>query len=350
MPDIRTRQYKDLTQSELREILVENANRKDEASRRWVNQFKFADDAFRGNYVSALRDGLDFLNKCRSLDEDAYTKVHKGGAFYWLGIASFNLFEYEIATFFFDAAVSEDMKWRDDPLVNPSSAMLFMQLDGEHPDQAAKKLTELAQKGIERWIENYNSLPDISSFPVTIQTLREKLFIPSIDPKHTEWRSIATTFISFCLEWDYRNMLLDIRTTPGTFEPFYVHLFKGCLLFESLLKENPTKKPPPEQNTLHRVLEYLHKELGVKPNFDFNNKKLADILIELEKPGDSIEQSILLSGMVRNTIGHSIGWDIGLTKIQYQRLFMMIASSCIHAVAKLYGVTEEDVKVVEGKS
>ena len=337
MPNERTHQFLDLTADELKAGLIENAYRKDDESRRWFSRFKFAYDAVNGNPHSALRQGIDLLNKCRTLDEDAYKEIHKGGAFYWLGIASFLVNEYEMAVFFFDAAVSEDIRWGDKPnSPNPSPAMLFMQLAGEHPRQNGKKLTELAEAGIKRWTENYNSLSGVSSIPMSTQILRERLLIPSLEPNHSTWRSIATTFISFSLEWDYRNLLLDIRIEPGTFEPFYIHLFKGCLLFESLLKENPTKKPPPEQNSLHKVLEYLHKELGVKPNFDFNNKQWADVLNELENSRDSIEQSILLTGMVRNTIGHNIGWKDGVTKIQYQKLFMMVASSCLHVIACLY--------------
>jgi len=83
-------------------------------------------------------------------------------------------------------------------------------------------------------------------------------------------------------------------------------------------------------------LEYLHKELDIQPKFDFNNKKLSDILDELEKPNDSIERAVLLTGMTRNTIGHSIGWEDKLSKVQYQKLFMMIANSCIHVIACLY--------------
>lgn len=333
MSNERTHQFLDLTADELKAGLIENAYRKDDDSRRWFSRFKFAYDAVNGNPHIALGQGLDLLNRCRALDEDAYKEIHKGGAFYWLGIASFLLHDYEMATFFFDAAVSEDIRWGDG-IKTP--AMLFMQLDGENPEQAAKQLTSDAQNRINRWVTDYNSLSGASSTPMSIQILRERLFIPSLDPKHFKWRSIATTFISFSLEWDNRNTLLDIRMETGTYEPFYIHLFKGCLLFESLLKENPTKKPPKEQNALHKVLEYLHNELDIQPKFDFNNKNLSDILAELEKPNDSIERAILLAGMTRNTIGHNMGWEDGFTKIQYQKLFMMVANSCIHVIACLY--------------
>jgi hypothetical protein len=335
----RTNQFLNLTESELREALVENAYRKDDDSRRWFSRFGFAHDSVNGNPAEGLRQGLELLNKCKELDEDAYIEIYKGGAYYWLGIASFMVYEYELATFFFDAAVSEEIRWGDDPrTTDPPPAMLFMRMDGEHPKQAAGPLVKAAQKGIERWIAHYNALTDSPTNGMSMQSLRERLFIPSIIPDHEKWRSLTSTFITFCLEWDYRNMLFDLRLMPGTLEPFYIHLFKGCLLFESLLKVNPKKQPPPEQNTLGKVLVYLHKELEI--DHDIGNhmggKQLAEVLSELDNSQDSIELSVLFSGMVRNTLGHNLGWDVGLTKIQYQRLFQMIAASCIHVVAKLY--------------
>lgn len=341
MPSERSRQFLNLTTDELKSALIENAYRKNDESRRWFSRFKFASDSINGNPHIALGQGLDLLNTCKALNEDAYKEIHKGGAFYWLGIASFLVNEYEMATFFFDASVSEDLRWGDNPKINPTPAMLFMQLDGENPVQKAKKLTELAQEGIKRWVENYNNLSGVSSSPMSIQILRERLFIPSLDPERSKWRSIATTFISFCLEWDYRNALLDIRIEPGTFEPFYIHLFKGCLLFESLLKENPSPdpwKPAKEQNNnLGQVLQKYSTALGSKDNLGEKiSGNLPAILADLETANNSIFTAVKFTARLRNTVGHNLGWEDGLTKIQYQKLFMMVANSCIHVIACLY--------------
>lgn len=343
MPSERSRQFLNLTTDELKSALIENANRKDEDSRRWFSRFKFASDAVNGNPHLALAQGLDLLNTCRKLDESAYTEIHKGGAFYWLGIASFLVHEYEMAAFFFDSSVSEDLRWGDDPVLNPSPAMRFMRIDGDDPNQAAHSLVEVTKKGFERWIDVYNSRPG-NSTKITTQILRKRLFIPSINPEHKNWRSLTSAFISFCLEWDYRNLLFDVRINPGTFEPYYVHLFKGCLLFESLLKENPIKKPPQNLNTLGMVLPYLHKSLGISHDLKYNAKQFSEVLDELDKSDESIERSIQLTGMTRNTLGHNLGWESGLTKNQYQRLFQMVSSSCIHVVSKLY-----EVEVDEGQ-
>lgn len=329
----RAQKFFTLTDEQLKAGLVDNAYRKDNESRRWFSQFKFAHDAVNGNPHHAIEQGLGLLKRCKSLDEAAYKEIHKGGAFYWLGVASYLVNDFEMATFFMDAAVSEDLRWGGE---NKTPAMLFMQLDGENDEQAAKQLTKRAQDGIEGRIADYIKLSGASTNIYSVQTLRERLFIPSIDPTNSSWRSIATAFISFALEWEYRNLLLDVRTEQGTFEPFYIHLFKGCLLFESLLKENPTKKPSTNGNTLNTALNYLKMELGIQGINGNGNKTLNDVLGEVDKYNVSITHSILIAYMTRNTLGHNLGWGDGITKTQYQQLYKIIASSCLHVIACLY--------------
>lgn len=342
MSDQRTNQFLNLTEAELRKALNENAFRKDEDSRRWFSRFKFASDAINGNPAGALYQGLDLLNKCRALDENAYAEIHKGGAFYWLGIASFLVNEYEMATFFFDASVSEDIRWGDDPKsTKPTPAMLFMRMDGDQPNQAARELVGFAQARVESLISDYNAMSGNPTNNMTIQFLREHLLIPSVLKEHARWRSLTSTFISFFLEWDYRNMLFDIRVTPGTFEPFYIHLFKGCLLFESLLKENladPWNPPSPRENTLGKALEKYSTKLGSGINLGQNisGPDLPTILSDLKSADKSIWTAIRFTARLRNTLGHNLGWDIGLTKGEYFRLFQMLACSCIHVVVNLY--------------
>lgn len=350
MPNKRTNQFLNLSEVELREALIENAYRKDEESRRWFSRFKFANDSINGNPATALGAGLTLLIKCKELDEKAYKEIHKGGAFYWLGIASFLVHEYELATFFFDAAVSEDIRAGDDPINGPSPAMRFMRMDGEHPNQAARDLVRDAQSRIQSLIQDYNARSDNSTNNVTIQILRERLFIPSILEVHKNWRSLTSTFISFILEWDYRNVLFDIRITPGTYEPFYIHLFKGCLLFESLLKENPSDPwvpQSPRENTLGKALEKYSSVLVSNVNLGQNisGPDLPTILKDLQTADNSLLSAIKYTARLRNTLGHNLGWDNGLTKSEYFRLFQMVASSCIHVVMRLYSYTQKQSRL-----
>lgn len=254
-----------------------------------------------------------------------------------------------MATFFFDAAVSE-YRWGDGVR---TPAMLFMQLDETNREQAARQLTKDAKNRIDRSFYELQPPSGLSSPPMSMQILRERLFIPSLDLEHSNWRTIGTTFISFSLEWDYRNALLDIRMEPGTYEPFYIHLFKGCLLFESMLKENPSPdkwKPAKEQNNnLGQFLQNYSAALGSSENLGEKiSGNMKSILTDLETADNSIFTAIKLTARLRNTVGHNLGWEDGLTKIQYQKLFVMVASSCIHVVAKLYGLSEYEVRAVRG--
>ena len=137
------------------------------------------------------------------------------------------------------------------------------------------------------------------------------------------------------MEWDYRNILFDIRPVQGTAEPYFLHLFKGCVLFESILKGNP-KKPPPINYTLGRTLRFLHSELGIPNDINIGNTNFPDIIADLAGVNDSIQTAIQFTGKIRNTLGHNLGWVVNLDKMQYQRLFRMVSSSCFHAIAYLY--------------
>jgi hypothetical protein len=115
------------------------------------------------------------------------------------------------------------------------------------------------------------------------------------------------------------------------------------LLFESLLKENPSPdpwKPTKEQNNnLGQLLQKYSTALGSKENLGEKisvGGNLPAILTDLETANNSIFTAIKLTARLRNTVGHNLGWEDGLTKIQYQKLFMMVASSCLHVVACLY--------------
>ena len=60
------------------------------------------------------------LEKCFSIDEDAFRRIHKGSANDWIGIAAFMIEKYELATFFFYAVVAEDIRAGHDPINNPT--------------------------------------------------------------------------------------------------------------------------------------------------------------------------------------------------------------------------------------
>lgn len=327
--------YKKITDEELVSMFREAADNPEKATRFWQPLTNLPINWINsGNYSQARDTILLLLHKCKDLDSESFTKIHKGNPYYYLAIATYLMKDAQTATFLFDAAVSEDLRTGADAETNPRPSTRFLALDTENPEQAALQLTLDTRAKVERSITLYNSLPGrCSTIPdLTIPSLRKKFLYPALSSKYMGWRTLATTFISFFIEWDFRNEFFDIQPKLGTSEPFYLHLFKGCVLFESLLKESPLK---PRGGDLGKVLGELHDELGISPHLKISGT-LKQIFKALVTADSKIETAIVFTGRVRNTTGHKLSWDEPINQSQYQRFFEMIASSCLHAINCLY--------------
>lgn len=337
MPD-QNPPFRSMTPEELREAFLKAAAGPREGHNRFFNGFKYVHDILYGNPGAGVDEGLRLMSVCRSIDLSAYGHVHKGSAFYWLGIGAFLVHDVELAAFFFDAAVSEDLRAGAHPESDPTPALRFIQIEGEPPEQAARDLVRLAQARVEELIQNYTARPGARALPQPLDMagLRRQLLRPAVQAGREGWRSLVTAFISFALEWDYRNALLDLRPGQGTAEPIFLHLFKGCVLFESLLKANPSVSIPPKAVTLRQVLNALHSQLGIAANPNVGNVNLPQIVADLPAADETMQTAITLTAKVRNTIGHNLGWFVAIDNTTYSRLFRMISSSCLHAVATLY--------------
>lgn len=226
-------QFLNLTEDELRQAFIAASNGPRENGNHFFNQFKYRHDLFAGNPATALAQGLDLLNRCHSIDEAAFARIHKGSAYYWLGMAAWLVHDHELATFFFDSSITEDIRAGHNSVDNLSPSIRFMLLDITSREQAAFELVKANLARMEELIANYNARTGrpAGATPLTITDVQERFLRKSFVKGGENLRASATTLISFCMEWDLRNMLFDIRPIQGTTEPFFMHLFKGCLLF-----------------------------------------------------------------------------------------------------------------------
>lgn len=286
-------------------------------------------------FFEALNRGEEILHLCHRLNEDIYTKMHKGLLFYFMGIAAYRIHAYASAIYYIDSAVSEDLKNEPENFNSPSR--LFLRLEGDKDEQAAKTIVQDAQARIEDKINLYNELNNtsVSRFPtLSMEDIRKYLLNPASSLNKPELRSLATTFITYFLEFDYLYFQLMVRKESGTNEPFFTHLFKGCLLFESLLKKNPTVNV--KGGNLEKLLGALSKPLGLPKQIKIGSANLENVLNDIQTFDDSFASAIILTGKLRNTLGHNIGWTDQLTKEQYLQGFLLIAVSCLHTISTLY--------------
>jgi hypothetical protein len=182
-------------------------------------------------------------------DPGVYERIHKGTPFYWLGMAAFLVNDYETATFFFDAAVSQDIRAGTQPLGQSSPALRFIQVEGKQPGQAAQRLVLALQVRIEDAIADYNSRDrPLEISDLELLHIRQSFFTPALTRGRANWRSLATTFISYFLEWDYRARLLDLRVGDGTAEPFFLHLLKVASFSRAYSKLTPRTFRPAQRS------------------------------------------------------------------------------------------------------
>jgi hypothetical protein len=140
-------------------------------------------------------------------------------------------------------------------------------LQGEPDDQAAKEITKIAQAKVERTLEHYREITKNSSISqLTLDDLRTDFICYALRAtKEPGLRTLVTAFITYCTEWDFRKDHFEYGVGKGTSEPFFLHLFRGCILFESLLKHNPNPNTQPTNNTLGTMLdeEKIRDELKI---------------------------------------------------------------------------------------
>jgi hypothetical protein len=158
--------------------------------------------------------------------------------------------------------------------------------------------------------------------------------------------TLVTAFISYFLEWHHRSGLAGLGIKSGSAEPFVLHLFKGCLLFESLLRSNPAQRQP-SSNTLGDVLQTFHKDLAIPPQRRDRKSRLGidierrdidfqTILSALASADRSVATTVALTDLTRNTLGHRLDWEVNFDKATFDTLAGCIATSLLHAIACLY--------------
>jgi hypothetical protein len=169
-------------------------------ARNFVSNILVTEDEIAGmlNQIPQKDQGEAILHLCHRLNEDMYSRMHKGLMFYFMGIAAYRINAFSLAIYYIDAAVSEDLRNEPDNYNSPSK--LFLRLQGDEDKQAAKELVQDAQGRIENHINHYNERINTYAleFPrLTITDIRKYLLEKASLSNQPDIRSLATTFITF---------------------------------------------------------------------------------------------------------------------------------------------------------
>lgn len=288
------------------------------------------------------------LHETSTADIAKYQQVHKGTIFYLIAWLAFTLKDYEKAFFYVDAALSEDIR-KTTATVDPQSwergpAAGFLLLDsGPSGSSGRSAITEI-RKYFGGYIDSFNSR---TGSALTLNLFTEKFVKNNISD--AGYRSIISGFYVFITEYIGRLYLVRLRSIGGgSIQPFLVHLFSGCLVFESLLKKQ--YGIPCGSGTLGDYLGNTSAradlEIGQAPRYPSplylrdrppGKYTLPSIVSLLPAWGseDYKEKIIAVCYAIRNTAGHDLSWPDHFDEITYQNLCNSIIDAILWFIWKV---------------
>lgn len=236
-------------------------------------------------------------------DPQKFAQIHKGTPYYFMGWLAFDLKNYERAVFYMDSAIAEDI--RKDPTGwqnNPGNQFLTLSDDSQVAERMTKHLRELVDKELSR----FNSISNLSEISLT--DLIDKFIL--VLAKDADKHSIITALYSFILEFGDREKELQLRSSSGgSIEPALTYLFKGGLIFESLLKHlYPNKDNGDPCKTLGEIYQTANFKTDFLQSVRTSSSSLQDIINSVNSNND-MQTAFNTASKIRNTTGHNLVWD-----------------------------------------
>lgn len=300
-------------------------------------------NAFKGPLYPFERsnDYENLLRIIRKEDPDKYLIIHKGTPFYFMGWINFYLKQYEKAVYYMDCAISEDIrktKFKNPALQNDEVVDNALQWPAGQFFKLAHQ-SGTAQIIVDE-LSNYCQHELIRFNRETGTAISLKAFIDnfiSILLKNEKSRSIATAIYSFILEYhEIRQMIVLRSSLGGSIEPILTYLFKGGLIFESLLKYlYPTK----DDGTIAKTIGHIAHTNAFKTDYissvDTTATSIKDIIKEIQD--SSLKTSFNTTARIRNTTGHNLQWEDEFDDVlNFEKLHNQIINSILYICDKSF--------------
>jgi len=283
------------------------------------------------------------LNEIKTRYQDIYIKMHKGTAFYFIGWYSFLLKNYDQSIFYLDAAISEDKEThKAGGLWKSSGAAAFFLLNSKYTGDYEKYSTSIPRDLIDKEINNFNT---VFHKNISVNSFVSEFVDKILEEENT---AIITTLYSFILESKDMIEMIDLRSAHGgTIEPMIIHLFKGAIIFETLLKK--TCKRPDGDDYIQ--LSGIFDKDGDKGS-PFPSKypeveiagghidKIGDIIQSLNegKYKNNISSAFNTVYKIRNSTAHKLSWDDIFSKDNYILLYNQVILAILYVIYKEYNL------------
>lgn len=289
------------------------------------------------------------LEEIQNWNSEIYSFIHKGTPFYFCGIHSFDIGSYDRAIFYFDAAFSEDVKNKPEKDAfhwENSAAYAFYRLDINYGNDIVKIPANKIKGILDPLIKEFASSLKVQ---FNIDFIVNKFVKTNI--KDGSYRSIIPALYLFAVESERRFAQLNMRSDKGgSIEPFVVHILKGCLIFESLLK---LIYPSHSSSELAMILKdpFIRQDLEYCKNPKTINKDLIDYVSGVRRTLQDIiihmvpylEHNAYISDLwitttysLRNVTAHNLVWPDRFNPDNYEKLFKSVLFSILYLILKKF--------------
>ncbi len=300
---------------------------------------------FVGSPTTQVRLWERTLGLLQATDQRRYNSIHKGTPFYFLGLASYLAEDFERALYYMDCALAQDRRLHSERWHLIPSGM-FVRLDEAPVNQYGRDLVHLSRQHLSEWNQR---MTKAGGTALSVEAYRAKLVNHAMQVDGS-LRSAVTAFLSFLLEFPPRQTQLTIAPPEASSgEQFFLHLFKGGVLFETLLKTSPYGKAVRSAKPKAMLGDLLTDRalvsaLGLAgPPRGLSAQTFDDLLAFVdahEKAGFPFPlRAIRGAWGVRNATGHNLAWPHRPSVDDYTRLFLLVFGSVTLAVDRLYPPT-----------
>jgi hypothetical protein len=264
-----------------------------------------------------MRDYELLLQSLNADDPQKYRALHKGAAFYFLAWLCFDIGHLERGSYYLDAAVAEDARadadgWRG----TPASRFLLLRIEGSDVSfRVAQELTTYVEAAVGHFAHAYGhpwSLEDFRHVAESLLSVRED-------------RVILTALYSFVWGSAHLRVPMGLRgSAPASPEPFLSALFKGSLVFESLLRRRYGRN----LDSIAAAFDLSQFKLDFPGFTKPGRANRLEPLVHSANPADVLT-SLAIATQVRNTTGHNLVVDDIFGDLQ---AFETLRSSLITAI------------------
>jgi hypothetical protein len=264
------------------------------------------------------------LSRLQATDPQKFAAVHKGTPLYFLSWLAFDLHQFEAALHFIDAAIAEDKRVGPDWFNNPGPQLLMLNA----PVQTARRTIEALAFRIDKELNRFEKHYRVK---FSLDTFLKQFAEPQL--KHGT-PAIVAAFYAFVLEFDDRAVEMRLRSAPmlGSYQPLFLHLFKGGLLLETVLRD---ALPQVDRQTLAGFLSSgdFKNRMGFNPALKEVNITTLCSDAALTTP----ESAFVTTWRLRNMMGHSlIRQPLPRLPDDYITLAHQEINAFLYSVFKLY--------------